>query len=71
MDSQFHLEIMKKITYFNNYQYGQLGIVYNNRYIPTLILTISNITQISSGALHSLFLNNGSVYSFGMNDVFI
>jgi hypothetical protein len=39
------------------------------RYIPTLITTLSQITQITA-SMHSIVLNqNGDVFSFGDNSV--
>jgi alpha-tubulin suppressor-like RCC1 family protein len=39
------------------------------RNISTLISSLNGITQISAGYYHSLGLINGSLYSFGKNDV--
>jgi alpha-tubulin suppressor-like RCC1 family protein len=50
-----------------------LGINSNiNTFIPTKVLfdNQNKIRQISSGNYHNLILfNNGSIYSFGLNDV--
>ena len=50
-----------------NNKYGQLGLGdFNDRNIPTLIVNIIDIVQISCGVNHSLLLtNNGKLYSFG------
>jgi alpha-tubulin suppressor-like RCC1 family protein len=58
---------------FGSNNFGQLGLSNNiNSFIPTNILINSPniITQISSGNYHNLILlNDGNVYSFGLNNV--
>jgi alpha-tubulin suppressor-like RCC1 family protein len=54
-------------------KYGQLGLGDGfYRYYANLIpaASASNIIKISTGAFHSLLINNiGKVYAFGKNDV--
>jgi alpha-tubulin suppressor-like RCC1 family protein len=53
-------------------QYGQLGVHVSdtaNRFIPTQVLNISGITQITAGEMHSLFLkSDGTVFACGRNN---
>jgi E3 ubiquitin-protein ligase HERC4 len=66
------LNTNNQIFSFGSNSNGQLGLnlpLSINITIPTQII-ISNIKQISCGNYHCLLLNNnGSVYSFGMNNV--
>jgi alpha-tubulin suppressor-like RCC1 family protein len=39
------------------------------RAIPTLIPTLSNVTQVVAGQSHTLVVTMGNVYSFGLNTV--
>jgi alpha-tubulin suppressor-like RCC1 family protein len=66
-----HLEKMKYFLNILKIKKGQLGLGDEiERKTPTLISSLNNIIQISSGE-HSMVLNNiGQVYSFGKNEVF-
>jgi alpha-tubulin suppressor-like RCC1 family protein len=54
------------------FEFGQLGLGdTSNRLIPTLITTLFNIVQVTTGNAHTICLSsNGQVYSFGFNSVF-
>jgi alpha-tubulin suppressor-like RCC1 family protein len=62
---------LNNVIFTINLKVGQLGLGDNfNRSIPTLINSLTNITQISLGGSHSMVLNNqGRIYSFGGNGV--
>eukprot|EP01080_Neovahlkampfia_damariscottae_P006368 gene6368-10375_t len=49
---------------------GELGLGSATSYIiaPTKITSIQNVTDIAVGLVHSLFLQNGTVYACGNND---
>jgi alpha-tubulin suppressor-like RCC1 family protein len=57
-------------VYSFGYNAGQLGLGdTDERNVPTLIPSLSNVKQVSCGQIHSLaLLNDGTVYAFGINN---
>ena len=59
-----------KVIGWGSSNYGELGVGRDITYFefPTLINTISNVSKITSGGLHTIaILNNGEIWSWGYN----
>jgi hypothetical protein len=52
------------------FKYGQLSDgTTNNQLTATLVSNFFNVTHASPGKFHTLFVDNGKVFSMGRNEV--